>query len=79
MAEQITVAVVATAHEPGVRFGLKVSGSIQAEQTFTLAQDAGGTRLGVTLDLADPDLAEPARQQWDGDLRTLKQPLEADA
>jgi hypothetical protein len=78
MDEQITVAVEVTAYEPDVRFGLRVSGSIQAEQTFTLEPVAGGTRLGVTLDLANPDLAEPARQQWDADLRTLKSLLEAE-
>jgi uncharacterized protein YndB with AHSA1/START domain len=75
--EDVTVTIEVTAYEPDERFGLRVSGSIQAEQMFTVEPVAEGTRLTVNLELADPQLAEPARQQWDGDLRTLKQLVEA--
>jgi hypothetical protein len=40
---------------------------------------AGGTRLVTVLELADPQLAELARQQWDKDLLRLKELLEAQA
>jgi uncharacterized protein YndB with AHSA1/START domain len=76
LGEQITVTIEVTAYEPDERFGLRVSGSIEAEQMFTVEPVADGTRLTVILELADPQLAEPARQQWDGDLRTLKEMLE---
>jgi hypothetical protein len=76
--EQIVVTIEVTAYEPPARFGLKVSGSIQADQMFTVEPGADGTRLIMVLELADPHLAEPARQQWDSDLRTLKALLEAE-
>ncbi len=77
--QDITVTVEVTAYEPNVRLGLTVSGSIEAEQTFTVEPATGGTRLAMTLDLADADLAEPARRQWDADLHRLKETLEAGA
>lgn len=76
--EDIAVTIEVTAYEPDVRFGLRVAGSIQAEQTFRIEPVAQGARLTMTLELADPQLAEPARVQWDGDLRTLKRLLEAE-
>ena len=53
-------------------------GPLRFVWSFTLWPVADGTRLAVTLELTDPQLAEPARQPWDGDLRTLKKLLEAD-
>ncbi len=76
--EDIAVTIEVTAYDPDVRFGLKVAGSIEAEQTFAIEPGPDGTRLTVTLELADPQLAEPARAQWDSDLRTLKRLLEAE-
>jgi uncharacterized protein YndB with AHSA1/START domain len=78
MDEQIAVTIEVTAYEPPARFGLRVSGSIQAEQTFTVEPGADGTRLVMVLELADPHLAEPARQQWDSDLRALTALLETE-
>jgi uncharacterized protein YndB with AHSA1/START domain len=74
--EDIAVTIEVTAYDPDVRFELKVTGSIQAEQTFAIEPVADGTRLTMTLELADPQLAKPARAQWDADLRTLKRLLE---
>lgn len=75
--EEIAVTIEVTAYEPDARFALRVSGSILAESTFTFEPVAEGTRLTMSLALADPQLAEPARVQWDGDLAVLKRLLEA--
>lgn len=69
-----------TSYEPNSRFGFKaISGPIDVQQAFTFEPVAGGTRLTTVLDLADPELAAPARKQWDKDLLILKELLEARA
>jgi uncharacterized protein YndB with AHSA1/START domain len=78
MDEPMTVTVEVTAHEPNAQFALKVSGSLQAEQAFTFEPLPDGTKLAMALKLADRRLAEPAREQWDGDLLSLKDRLESD-
>lgn len=78
MGEPMTATVAVTDYQPGVRFGLRTSGSIEADEWFTLVPVAGGTRLSMVLELADPQLAEPARQQWDSDLRRLQELLETE-
>jgi hypothetical protein len=70
--EDIAVTIEVIAYEPDTRFGLLVAGSIHAEQTFGFEPVAQGTRVTLTLELADPQLDEPARARWDTDLRTLK-------
>ena len=76
----ITTTVEATSYEPNSHFGIKTrSGPIQAEQAFSFEPAAGGTRLVMVLELANPELAEPARQQWDKDLLILKELLESQA
>lgn len=75
--QDIAVTIEVTAYQPGRRFGLRVAGSIQAKETFNIEPIAEGTRLTMTLELADVQLAEPARAQWDDDLSTLKRLLEA--
>jgi hypothetical protein len=72
------VAIEVTAYEPDVRFGLEVAESIRAEQTFSIEAGAEGTRLTVSLELAAPQLAEPARPRWDGALRTRRRLLESE-
>jgi uncharacterized protein YndB with AHSA1/START domain len=75
----ITATVEVTTYEPDSQFALKVTGPIEAQQSFVFEPVAGGTRLVMVLELADPNLAEPARQQWDKDLLILKDLLEAQA
>ena len=75
----ITATVEVTSYEPDSQFAIKVSGPIEAQQSFVFEPVAGGTRLVVVLELANPQLAEPARQQWDKDLLILKELLEAQA
>jgi uncharacterized protein YndB with AHSA1/START domain len=74
---RIAATIEVTEHEPNRRFGIETTaGPIEAQQTFVCEPVAGGTRLAVALELADPELAAPARQQWDNDLARLKQLLE---
>jgi hypothetical protein len=69
-----------TEYEPSSRFGIKTtSGPIEAQQAFVCEPVAGGTRLAMVLELANPELAAPARQQWDNDLPILKKLLEGQA
>ena len=75
----ITATVEVTSYEPDSQFAIKVSGPIEAQQSFVFEPVASGTRLVVVLELANPQLAEPARQQWDKDLLILKELLEAQA
>jgi uncharacterized protein YndB with AHSA1/START domain len=75
----ITATVEVITHEPDSKFAVKVAGPIEAQQSFVFEPVAGGTRLVMVLELADPELAEPARQQWDKDLPKLKELLEARA
>jgi uncharacterized protein YndB with AHSA1/START domain len=75
----ITVTEEVTSYEPDSQFAIKVSGSIEAQQSFAFEPVAGGTRLTTVLELGDPALAEHARQQWDKDLLRLKELLEAQA
>ncbi|MBI4203278.1 MAG: SRPBCC domain-containing protein [Chloroflexi bacterium] len=78
--QPMTITIEVTEHEPNSKFGFKTtSGPIQAQQVFSLEPIAGGTRLTMALELANPELAAPARQQWDNDLLVLKQLLEAQA
>jgi uncharacterized protein YndB with AHSA1/START domain len=76
----ITVTIEITCFEPYSQYVFKtMSGPIDARQTFAFERVEGGTRLTTVLELADPRLAQPARQQWDKDLLTLKRLLEARA
>lgn len=78
--QRVAVTIEVTDYESNRRFGFKTtSGPIQAQQTFTFEPVAGGTRLATGIELADPEHARPARQQWESDLLTLKELLEADA
>jgi uncharacterized protein YndB with AHSA1/START domain len=74
--QTITVTLGVTTFEPDRRFGFDFSGPISGRQSFTFESVAGGTRLVTVLELANPELAEPARKQWDKDLLILKQLLE---
>jgi uncharacterized protein YndB with AHSA1/START domain len=75
--QPMVVTIEVTRYEPNSRFGFKLtSGPIQAQQAFTFQPVAGGTRLTTVLELADPRMAQPARQQWDNDLLILKRLLE---
>ena len=73
----ITATIEVTTYEPDSQFGFNFSGPIYGQQSFVLEPIAGGTRLVMVLELANPELAEPARQQWDKDLLRLKELLEA--
>jgi uncharacterized protein YndB with AHSA1/START domain len=76
--QPITVTIEVTSYEPNRRFGIKTtSGPIQAQQVFTFEPTDGGTRLATVLELADPRMDQPAREQWEKDLLTLKELLEA--
>jgi uncharacterized protein YndB with AHSA1/START domain len=66
--------------EPNSRFEFKAtSGPIDARQMFAFEPVEGGTKLTTVIELADPQLAQAARQQWDKDLLRLKELLEARA
>lgn len=74
----ISLTIEVTEYESNSRFAFKTtSGPIQAQQAFVFEPVVGGTRLATAIELADPQLAPAARQQWDSDLRTLKELLEA--
>ncbi len=74
----MVVTVEATSYERNRRFGIKhVSGAIEVPQVFALEPVEAGTRLVTVLELADPEMAQAARQQWERDLLTLKELLEA--
>jgi uncharacterized protein YndB with AHSA1/START domain len=75
----ITATVEVISYEPDRQFAVKVSGSVEAQQSFAFESVAGGTRLTTVLELGNPELAEFARQQWDKDLLILKDLLEAQA
>jgi uncharacterized protein YndB with AHSA1/START domain len=76
----IAMTIEVTKYEPNRGFGTKTtSGPIQAQQVFAFEPVAGGTRLAIVIELADPELARAARQQWESDLLTLKELLEAQA
>jgi uncharacterized protein YndB with AHSA1/START domain len=77
--QTITVTIEVIRYEPDSQFGFIFSGPIQGQQTFVFEPVAGGTRLTTVLMLANPELAAPARQQWDNDLLVLKEILEAQA
>jgi hypothetical protein len=78
--QPIATTIEVTEYEPNSQFGFKTtSGPIQAQQTFAFEPVAGGTRLATVIELADPELARPARQQWESDLLILKELLEAKA
>jgi uncharacterized protein YndB with AHSA1/START domain len=65
-------------YETNRQFGFTTtSGPIQARQAFAFVPVADGTRLTTVIELADPELARAARQQWESDLLTLKELLEA--
>lgn len=67
-----------TDYEPDSRFAFRTtSGPIDAQQMFAFERVEDGTRLTTVLQLADPQLAQAARRQWDNDLLTLKELLEA--
>jgi uncharacterized protein YndB with AHSA1/START domain len=73
--QSIVVTVEVTEYASNRQFGFKTtSGPIQARDTFTLMPVAGGTKLNFALELADP-----AREQWEKDMRILKELLEAQA
>lgn len=74
----ITMTIEITDYEPDSRFAFRTtSGPIQAQQMFAFERVEDGTRLTTVLQLADPQLAQAARRQWDNDLLTLKKLLEA--
>ncbi len=74
----MVVTVDVTSYELNRQFGIThTSGTIQVPQIFFFRPLAGGTRLVMVLSLADPEMAPPAQQQWDNDLTSLKQLLEA--
>jgi uncharacterized protein YndB with AHSA1/START domain len=76
----IAVTIEVTRFEPYSQYEFKTtSGPIDARQAFVFEHVEGGTKLTTVLELTDPQLAQPARQQWDKDLLTLKQLLEAQA
>lgn len=77
--QAITVTIEVTTYEPDSQFGFNFSGAIQGQQSFVFEPVASGTRLVMVLELADPQMAAPARQQWDKDLLILKQLLEGQA
>jgi uncharacterized protein YndB with AHSA1/START domain len=77
--QTITVTIEVIRYEPDRQFGFNFSGPIQGQQTFVFEPIAGGTRLTTVLELANPQLATLARQQWDNDLLVLKEILEAQA
>jgi uncharacterized protein YndB with AHSA1/START domain len=73
----ITVTIEIIRYEPHSEYAFKTtSGPIQARQRFTFEQVEEGTKVTTVLELTDPQLAQPARQQWDNDLLTLKRLLE---
>jgi uncharacterized protein YndB with AHSA1/START domain len=75
--QPLVLTIEVTSYEPNSRFGFKTtSGPIQAQQAFAFEPVDGGTRLAMVLELADPQMAAPARQQWDNDLLILKKLLE---
>jgi uncharacterized protein YndB with AHSA1/START domain len=74
----ITVTLEVTTFEPDRSFGFDFSGPISGHQSFTFEPVADGTRLVTVLELANPEIAEPARRQWDKDLPILKQLLEGE-
>lgn len=76
--QPMTITIGVTEYEPNSKFGFKTtSGPIQAYQAFSFEPVAGGTRLTTALELANPEFAAPARQQWDNDLLILKEVLES--
>lgn len=75
--QPLTMTIEITEYEPNRQFGFKtISGPIQARQVFVFELVGKGTRLKVFLDLANPEMAPPARQQWEKDLLVLKRLLE---
>lgn len=78
--QPIAMTIEVTEYEPNSRFGFKTtSGPIDARQVFAFERVEGGTRLTTAIELANPQLAQAARQQWDNDLLMLKKLLEAQA
>jgi uncharacterized protein YndB with AHSA1/START domain len=78
--ELVSGTIEITGHDPYHKYEFKTtSGPIEAWQAFVFEGVEEGTKLTTVLELADPQLAEPARQQWDKDLLTLKQLLETQA
>jgi uncharacterized protein YndB with AHSA1/START domain len=78
--QSIVVTVEVTEYESNRQFGFKTtSGPNQAQDTFTLTPVAGSTKLNFALELADPALARPAREQWEKDMLILKELLEVQA
>jgi uncharacterized protein YndB with AHSA1/START domain len=75
----ITATIGVTTYEPDSQFGFNFSGPINGRRSFFFEPVADATRLVTVLELANPELAEPARQQWDKDLLRLKELLEAQA
>jgi hypothetical protein len=74
----IAATIKVTRYEPNSQYGFKTtSGPIDARQMFAFEQVEGGTILTTIIELAEPELAKAARQQWDNDLLTLKKLLEA--
>jgi uncharacterized protein YndB with AHSA1/START domain len=74
----ITVTIEITRYQPYSQYAFKTtSGPIDAQQSFDFEHAEGGTKLTTVIELADPRLAQPAREQWDKDLLTLKNLLEA--
>lgn len=72
----VVVTMEVTAYEPDRRFAFAFSGAVQGRQSFAFEPVDGGTRLVTVLEVADPQMAAPARQQWDKDLPILKRLLE---
>jgi uncharacterized protein YndB with AHSA1/START domain len=77
--QTITVALEVISYVPDSQFGFNFSGAIEGQQSFTFEPVEGETRLTTVLELANPELAQAARQQWDNDLLILKELLEAQA
>ncbi|MBI2171856.1 MAG: SRPBCC family protein [Chloroflexi bacterium] len=76
--QPMTITIEVIEYEPNSKFGFKTtSGPIQAQQVFSFEPVTGGTRLTTALELANPEHAAPARQQWDNDLLILKEVLES--
>lgn len=77
-----------TEYEPSRKFGFKItSGPVPGEGGFTFESVAGGTKVSLAFEaepggffkVAEPVFARTAQRQWETNLATLKDLLEAQA